>query len=81
MNIQEQIKILEQATIIAAKPKPRKVEDFVSDMIRRGRTLTQASVVAECTRWKGQRQKIKELYRERASRKDEKVSRQTATLA
>lgn len=61
------IAVLEKAVIDAAKPKPRKIEDFVSDMIRRGRTLIQVLIVAECTRWKGQAQKIKEIYHARAS--------------
>lgn len=50
-----------------AKGKPRKVEDFVNDMIHRGRTLRQILIVADNTRWKGQRQKIEEYYDARTS--------------
>lgn len=61
------IAVLEQAIVSAAKPKPRKIEDFVNDMIHQGRTLKQVLIVAECTRWEGQAQRIKEIYYARAS--------------
>lgn len=74
MNIEEQLKILEQTIATKSLSAPRTVEEFVDDMICRGRDLKQILVVTFCTRWKGQEQKIKETYHERTSRKDEKVS-------
>ena len=70
-DLEQQIKLMQDTL---AKGRLRTVEDFVNDNIRRGRTLSQVLIVARSTRWKGQAEKIKEIYRERASRKDEKVS-------
>lgn len=77
MNVEKQLKILEQAIATKSLSVPRIVEEFTDDMIRRGRTLGQILIVAFCTRWSNQKKKIEELYYARTSRKDEKVSRQT----
>ncbi len=69
-DLEATIKLMEN---VLAKGRPRTVEDFVDDMIHQHRTLSQTLVVAASTRWKGQAEKIKEIYCERASRKDEKI--------
>lgn len=63
-DLEKQIKVMQDAV---AKGKPRTLENFVDDMICQSRTLSHTLTVAGSTRWKGQKQRIKELYHERTS--------------